>query len=219
MAGSARAIPLGIGERNCCIVRPRQTGDSSHIQYRPPRPSNALPEETFLKWKQLGIELLRAGGRTPDLIPLLDLSSEQYKNFIATLHWWNTAYRNPRPDEPIGIPETRPTCYISFFRALNLSLPDEATGGRHFHISFFGYTDGEVAELAGEGTEVDTTPSLGTLGVREMGTSSPSGESSRATALSQTSLHLVREIDARFHWDSDRVRRPAGTSRQARERG
>ena len=59
--------------------------------------------------------------------------------------------------------------YISFFRALNLSLPGEHTGDRHFHISFFGYTDGETAELAGEGTDVDTTPSLGTIGVRELG--------------------------------------------------
>lgn len=139
------------------------------IQYRYPRPSNALPDETYFKWRELGLELLRAGGSVRGLIPLLGLSSEQYESFMDTLHWRNTAFRYPKPDEPIRIPETSPTCYVSFFRALNLKVPGEATGDRHFHISFFGYTDGEVAELAGEGTEVDTTPSLGTLGVREMG--------------------------------------------------
>ena len=139
------------------------------IEYRYPRPSNALPDKTYFKWRELALELMRSGGHVEDLIPLLGLSDEQYESFMDTLRWRNTAFRNPKRDEPIGIPETSPTRYISFVRALNLCLPGEHTGDWHFDISFFGYTDGESVDLAGEGTDVDTTPSLGTRGVREMG--------------------------------------------------
>ena len=139
------------------------------IEYRMPRPSNALPDETYYKWEELALKLMWAGGDAEDLIPLLGLSDEQYERFMVTLHWRTTSYRNPKRDEPIGIPETSPTRYISFMRALNLTLPEEWTGDWHFDVSFFGYTQGETAGLAGEGTDVDTTPSLGSRGVRDMG--------------------------------------------------
>jgi hypothetical protein len=72
--------------------------------------------------------------------------------------------------QPIRIPPTTPWRYVSFNRALNLRAPGEDTGDWHFKVMFFCAPDEpkKVATLAGEGTEVDTTPSLGERGVRDM---------------------------------------------------
>lgn len=73
---------------------------------------------------------------------------------------------------PVPIPETEPGRYLSFYQALNLRFPDEDTGDWHFQGAFFERTNGEpgqrVMPLSGKGQEVDTTPSLGRQGVREM---------------------------------------------------
>ncbi len=72
--------------------------------------------------------------------------------------------------QPIQIPPTTPRRYVSFNRALNLREPGEDTGDWHFKVMFFCSADEppKVANLAGEGTEIDTTPTLGELGVRDM---------------------------------------------------
>jgi hypothetical protein len=72
--------------------------------------------------------------------------------------------------QPIEIPATTPWRYISFNRALNLRMPGEDTGDWHFQVSFFCSTEEprKSATLAGKGMDVDTTPSLGELGVRDM---------------------------------------------------
>ena len=72
--------------------------------------------------------------------------------------------------QPIEIPPTTPRQYLSFNRALNLREPGEATGDWHFKVMFFCAADEppKMATLAGEGKEIDTTPSLGDRGVRDM---------------------------------------------------
>lgn len=72
---------------------------------------------------------------------------------------------------PIAIPPTSPRRYLSFHRALNLRLPDEDTGDWHALPAWFCGDDSlrPVACRAGAGEPVDTTPALGTRGVREMG--------------------------------------------------
>ncbi|NJR57083.1 MAG: hypothetical protein HC768_22685 [Acaryochloris sp. CRU_2_0] len=73
---------------------------------------------------------------------------------------------------PVPIPNTEPERYISFYQALNLRFPDEDTGDWHFQGAFFERTKGEpgqrVMPLSGKGQAIDTTPSLGQQGVREM---------------------------------------------------
>jgi hypothetical protein len=69
----------------------------------------------------------------------------------------------------IEIPLTSPQCYISFKHALNLRFPQEDTGEWHFLTAFFDdHEKSRSAPLAGAGEGVDTTPSLGDLGIREM---------------------------------------------------
>ena len=72
--------------------------------------------------------------------------------------------------QPIEIPATTPLRYISFNRALNLREPGEETGDWHFFPMFFCDIDGprKIANLAGKGTDIDSTPSLGSYGVRDM---------------------------------------------------
>ena len=72
--------------------------------------------------------------------------------------------------QPIHIPNTTPTRYLSFNRALNLRFPDELTGDWHFELAFFCASDqpSKSASLAGVGEVIDTIPSLGSLGVRDM---------------------------------------------------
>lgn len=73
---------------------------------------------------------------------------------------------------PVLIPKTAPERYISFKHALNLRFPDEDTGDWHFQPYFFEQTNGfpnqKTISLAGKGQKVDTTPSLGQRGIRDM---------------------------------------------------
>ena len=64
---------------------------------------------------------------------------------------------------------TTPTRYVSFQSALNLRLPGEHTGDWHYDVSFFtAATNPYTVTLAGPGGWSDTTPSLGSRGVRDM---------------------------------------------------
>jgi hypothetical protein len=73
---------------------------------------------------------------------------------------------------PVVIPATQPSRYISFTHALNLRFPEEDTGDWHFEPTFFDHPDRPPRDfpipLAGVGEVVDTTPSSGTKGVRDM---------------------------------------------------
>ena len=69
----------------------------------------------------------------------------------------------------IEIPVTSPKRYISFKHALNLRYPDEDTGEWHFLSAFFNDQQKiKSAPVAGDGGLVNTTPSLGDRGIREM---------------------------------------------------
>lgn len=70
----------------------------------------------------------------------------------------------------IDIPKTSPERYISFKHALNLRAPEEDTGEWHFLTAFFDEDGAEqrTAPLAGQDGLVDTRPSLGEVGVRDM---------------------------------------------------
>lgn len=102
------------------------------------------------------------------MIPLLGLSEDQWQNFMDAVHERSRPRRRVE-SHPILIPATSPTSYISFRRALNLKVPGEHTGDRHFQDYFFGFVEPTVTPLAGPGGIVDSTPSLGTKGVRDMG--------------------------------------------------
>ena len=71
---------------------------------------------------------------------------------------------------PLVIPPTTPRRYLSLRAALNLRMPGELTGDWHFLTTFFSPADEPLvkARLVGDGQEVDTTPSLGSRGVRNM---------------------------------------------------
>lgn len=127
-----------------------------------------LSEETYQRWRKVAYDLCRMGGRPRDLIPLLGLSNEQWQSFMDAVHE-HARPRRPVEGHPILIPPTSPTSYISFRCALNLSVPGEHTGGRRFQEYFFGFVEPTVTPLAGPGGIVDSTPSLGSKGVRDMG--------------------------------------------------
>ena len=111
------------------------------------------------------------GGEIGDLPSVIGISERRVEDYVA----WLEAVTAPRfPDRryPILIPETSPTSYISFERALNLRLPDDEefmTGDWHFETSFFGYPEPTYAPLAGRKGLVNTVAALGSLGVRDMG--------------------------------------------------
>ena len=127
-----------------------------------------LTEEIYLRWKDLALDLWRAGGSPRNLIPLLGLTEAQWQGFEDFVHE-HAKPRAPVEGHLILIPPTSPTSYISFRRALNLSVPGEHTGDRHFEEYFFGFVEPTVAPLCGLGGIVDSTPSLGSIGVRDMG--------------------------------------------------
>ena len=118
--------------------------------------------------KRIAWDFACEGGNLARLPKILGLSDERWKGFFD----WLDARAEPRyPDVrfPILIPETSPTSYISFRRALNLHVPDELTGDWHFDVSFFGYPERSYAPLAGRHSLVNITPTLGSRGVRDMG--------------------------------------------------
>ena len=118
--------------------------------------------------KKIAWEFAKKGGDHFELVKLLGLSDKRWKAFIE----WLEARAEPRvPDErfPILIPETSPTSYISFKRALNLRAEGELSGDWHFDVSFFGYPERSYAPLAGLNGLVNTVPALGSRGVRDMG--------------------------------------------------
>ncbi len=118
--------------------------------------------------KKVAWEFARNKGNLVKLPKILGLSDERWQEFLEWLKD-RSAPRQPDPRYPILIPETSPTSYISFERALNLRLQDEWTGDWHFRVSFFGYPERSYAPLAGPNGLVDTTPTLGSRGVRDMG--------------------------------------------------
>ena len=128
-----------------------------------------LSEETYQRLKNLAFDVWRAGERPRHLIPLLGLSEDQWQGFMDAVHE-HSRPRRAVEGHPIQIPPTSPTSYISFRRALNLKVPGEHTGDRHFQDYFFGFVEPTISPLAGPGGIVDSTPSLGTKGVRDMGT-------------------------------------------------
>lgn len=70
---------------------------------------------------------------------------------------------------PVRIPVTTPLRYVSLQQALNLRLPGEDTGDWHETVALFtSIHEPYVARVAGEGWPLDSTPSLGSLGVRNM---------------------------------------------------
>lgn len=127
-----------------------------------------VSEEIYQRWKRLGIDLCSVGGRPRDLILLLGLSQGQWQSFMDSVHE-HAKPRKRAEGHPILIPPTSPTSYVAFRRALNLCLPDEWTGGLRFEEYYFGYVEPTVTPLAGPGGIVDSTPSLGSKGVRDMG--------------------------------------------------
>ena len=111
------------------------------------------------------------GGVLSDLPPVIGISKRRVEEYLDWLKMV-TAPRFPDRRHPILIPETSPTNYISFERALNLRLPDDEefmTGDWHFETSFFGYPEPTYAPLAGRKGLVNTVPALQSLGVRDMG--------------------------------------------------
>lgn len=118
--------------------------------------------------KKVAWEFARNKGNLVKLPKILGLSDDRWQEFLEWLKD-RSAPRQPDPRYPILIPETSPTSYISFERALNLRLQDEWTGDWHFRVSFFGYPERSYAPLAGPNGLVDTTPTLGSRGVRDMG--------------------------------------------------
>lgn len=127
-----------------------------------------LSEETYQKWKKLALDIWRAGGKPSDLVSFLGISEQDWDVFLDAVEE-HSQPRVPTRDYPIVFPPTSPTSYVSFRRALNLKMPGERTGDRHFRDYFFGFPKGTVTPLAGSGGVVDTTPSLGSKGVRDMG--------------------------------------------------
>lgn len=69
----------------------------------------------------------------------------------------------------VRFPVTTPTRYLSYLFALNLRLPGEWTGDWHGDVPFITSVDNPYTiRPAGPGGWSDTTPSLGSKGVRDM---------------------------------------------------
>ena len=128
-----------------------------------------VPESvTNEELKKIAWDFACEGGNLGRLPKILGLSDERWEGFLEWLRI-RTEPRQPDVRFPILIPETSPTSYISFNRALNLRAPGELTGDWHFDVSFFGYPERSYAPLAGRKGLVNTTFALGSRGVRDMG--------------------------------------------------
>ena len=118
--------------------------------------------------KKIAWDFARNKGNLVELPRILGLSDERWQGFMEWLRV-RSEPRQPDMRYPVLIPATSPTSYISFKRALNLRLAGELTGDWHFDVSFFGYPERSYVRLAGPNSLVDTTPTLGSRGVRDMG--------------------------------------------------
>ena len=118
--------------------------------------------------KKIAWDFAQDGGSLSRLPKILGLSDRRWKEFRD---WLKDRVQLRQPDRryPVLIPKTSPTSYISFSKGLNLRLPGELTGDWHFEVSFFGYRERTYAKLAGKNGLIDTTPTLGSRGVRDMG--------------------------------------------------
>lgn len=123
---------------------------------------------SYERWKELSNEYLSGGrGTLEGFRKAMDLSESVMNAFEDEFNARNRP-RRPTPDTPILIPDTSPTRYISFQFALNIRFPWEFSGAEHFEATYFGYREARYADVAGTGTAVDSTPSLGSKGVRDM---------------------------------------------------
>lgn len=114
------------------------------------------------------LEFQLNGGSREEFRLALGMADWQWDEYFARLEKAMEP-RRPTADTPILIPETSPTRYISFQRAVNLRFPADPSGDWHRSDAFFGYEEPYWAPLAGDGQEVGTNPTLGSLGVRDMG--------------------------------------------------
>ena len=122
---------------------------------------------SYEEWEDLTFEYLFSGGTVEGFTKAMGLSEAAQNAFEDEFSVQNQP-RRPTPDTPVRIPDTSPTRYISFQFALNLKFPWEFSGDWHFEAMFFGYKEPRYARVAGTGTAVDTNPSLGSKGVRDM---------------------------------------------------
>lgn len=123
---------------------------------------------SYEQWEDLSDEFLSGGrGTLEGFRKAMDLS-ESVENAFEDEFKARNQPRRPTPDTPVLIPDTSPTRYISFQFALNIRFPWEFSGAGHFEEMFFGYRTPRYADVAGTGTAVDTTPTLGSKGVRDM---------------------------------------------------
>ena len=139
-------------------------GENQYGQYDVTIPESVSNEDL----QKIAWGFAREGGDLVRLPRILGLSEQRWEEYIG---WLRARGQRKFADRryPILIPKTSPTSYISFNRALNLRLPGELTGDWHFESSFFGYPEGTYSHLAGPNGLVDTTPTLGSHGVRDMG--------------------------------------------------
>lgn len=119
------------------------------------------------EWDDLRFEYLVSGGTEEGFKKAMGWSESVHNAFEEEFRTRNEP-RRPTIDTPILIPDTSPSRYISFQFALNLKLPWEFSGDWHFQEMFYGYKEPQYARVAGTGTPVDTNPSLGSKGVRDM---------------------------------------------------
>ncbi len=124
---------------------------------------------SYEQWKDLSDDFLAGGrGTLEGFRKAMDLSESVEKAFEDEFRVRNGPWR-PTFDTPVLIPDTSPARYISFQFALNIRFPWEFSGAGHFEETYFGYREPRYADVAGTGAAVDSTPSLGSKGVRDMG--------------------------------------------------
>ena len=123
---------------------------------------------SYEEWDDLSGGYVAGGrGTLEGFRKAMDLSESAERAFEEEFRVRNGPWR-PIHDTPVLIPATSSKRYISFQFALNIRFPWEFSGAGHFRETFFGDKEPCYAEVAGTGTAVDTTPSLGSKGVRDM---------------------------------------------------